>query len=111
MKLSAYGADLQELLDSSSISARGEILKVGLEPDRERTALLTAYFNGVRAMEQAATNDVTHFKIELATFTLYHSKLQLPIFKFDRNNHTPIFHEATLDMLTIREDEIRARLS
>ena len=63
---------------------------MGLEPDRERKALLTACFNGVRAMEQAIPSDVAHLKIELATFTLYHSKLQLLIFRLDRNDLTPI---------------------
>jgi hypothetical protein len=48
----AIKAELQQILDDAGISARGKVCKAGLEPDKERRAILTAYLNTVRAVEK-----------------------------------------------------------
>ncbi len=46
-------AELQDISDNFDITVRGVEVKVGLEPDKERKAVLTTHFNTARASEAA----------------------------------------------------------
>ncbi len=79
-----------------NIMVRGLVLKVGVEPDKVRKALLTAYFNALRSIENALPDHSSHFKAELATFTVYYMRTDTPIFKLDRATLIPVFDNDTL---------------
>ena len=87
-------AELQATLENENITVRGEELKVGVEPAKERKALLTAFFNTLRSIETAMHKH--QFKIELASFTVYYTKTDTQIFRFDRGKLTPVFDNDTI---------------
>ena len=89
-------AELQATLENENITVSGEELKVGVEPDRERKALLTAFFNTLRSIETAVPDHKHQFKIELASFTVYYTKTDTPIFRLDRGKLAPVFDNDTI---------------
>ena len=87
------------MLEQENITVRGAGLKVGVEPDRERKALLTAFFNTLRMAESAIPDHRHELAIELASFTTYYMKTNTPIFKLDRGNLAPIFDKNTVEAM------------
>ena len=108
-------AEVQQIIEASSTTVRGQKVEVRVDMGQERKKWLTTYFNHVRAIEEATGLSSAKGKgelyLELRDFSVYHVDWPNDVIgKLSKDRERFEFNEEMLMFLKVTEGDIRQHM-
>ena len=108
-------AEVQQIIEATSTTVRGQKVEVRVEMGQERKKWLTTYSNHVRAIEEATGMSSAKGKgelyLELRDFSVYHKEWPGDVIgKLSKDREQFEFNEEMLKYLKVSEGDIRQHM-